>query len=101
LYAALSGQVLQSAQAVTENDTIALFPQEWMRDPESSFLRSAYHDIPWEEPEFIRDCVNNRRKQSAWYSRASGSKSSVPVQTPNKVSVSTKAYRVGSGAGCD
>src|ERR1700723_3828872 len=95
LYAALSGQVLQSAQAVTENDTIALFPQEWMRDPASSFLRSAYHDIPWEEPEFIRDCVNNRRKQSAWYSPASGSKSSVPVQTPNKVSVSTKAYGAG------
>jgi carbamoyl-phosphate synthase L subunit-like protein len=101
LYAALSGQVLQSAQAVTENDTIALFPQEWMRDPESSFLRSAYHDIPWEEPEFIRDCVNNRRKQSAWYLRASGSESSVPVQTPNKVSVSTKAYGVGSRAGGD
>ena len=68
LYAALSGKDVQPAPKVTENDTIALFPQEWIRDPESPFLRSAYHDIPWEEPELIRDCVSNRRKQSSWYS---------------------------------
>jgi hypothetical protein len=70
LYAALSGKAVQPAPKVTEKDTIALFPQEWIRDPESPFLRSAYHDIPWEEPELIRDCVSNRRKQSAWYSRS-------------------------------
>lgn len=33
--------------------TIALFPQESWRDPASDFLRSAYHDVPWREPEFI------------------------------------------------
>jgi hypothetical protein len=96
LYAALSGKVPQSGPAVTENDTIALFPQEWIRDPESSFLRLAYHDIPWEEPEFVRDCVSNRRKQSAWYSRANWSKSSAAVQTPEKVSAPAKAYGVGT-----
>ncbi|MGB7603123.1 MAG: ATP-grasp domain-containing protein [Candidatus Sulfotelmatobacter sp.] len=95
LYAALSGNVPQSAPAITENDTIALFPQEWIRDPESSFLRSAYHDIPWNEPEFIRDCVSNRQKQSAWYSRASRVKSSAPVQAPKKVSPA-KAHKVGT-----
>jgi hypothetical protein len=98
LYAALSGKVPQSAPAVTENDTIALFPQEWIRDPESSFLQSAYHDIPWGEPEFVRDCVGNRRKQSAWYSPAKWNKSSVPVQTPRKVSTSAKPYGVGTRA---
>jgi hypothetical protein len=70
LYASLSGEAAQPAPKVTEKDTIALFPQEWIRDPESSLLRSAYHDVPWEEPGLVRDCVNNRRKQSAWYSRA-------------------------------
>jgi Carbamoyl-phosphate synthase L chain, ATP binding domain len=101
LCAALSGDVPRSAHAVTENDTIALFPQEWIRDPESSFLRAAYHDIPWEEPEFVRDCVSNRRKQSAWYSRANWSKSSAPVQTPKKVSAPAKAHSVGTRIGCD
>jgi ATP-grasp domain len=70
LYAALSGKTLQPSPKVTEKDTVALFPQEWIRDPESPFLRSAYHDVPWEEPELIRDCVSHRRQQSAWYSRS-------------------------------
>ncbi|MGA9508058.1 MAG: ATP-grasp domain-containing protein, partial [Candidatus Sulfotelmatobacter sp.] len=96
LYAALSGKVPQLAPAVTDNDTIALFPQEWIRDPESSFLWSAYHDIPWEAPELVRDCVSNRRKQSAWYSRANWNKSSAPVQTPKKASAAAKAYGVGT-----
>jgi hypothetical protein len=80
--------------AVTENDTIALFPQEWIRDPHSSFLRSAYHDIPWEEPELVRDCATNRRKQSSWYSRANWIKSSTPVRTPKPVPASAKTYGV-------
>ncbi|MGC2057384.1 MAG: ATP-grasp domain-containing protein [Candidatus Sulfotelmatobacter sp.] len=96
LYAALSGTVRQSAPAVTENDTIALFPQEWIRNPESAFLQSAYHDIPWEAPEFVRDCVSNQRKQSAWYSRENWNKSSAPVQTPKKASAAAKAYGVGT-----
>lgn len=88
LYAALSGKAVQPAPKATEKDTIALFPQEWIRDPESPFLRSAYHDIPWEEPELVRHCVNSRRKQSAWYSRAGRKQASsttcsrVPVPTP-------------------
>jgi hypothetical protein len=65
LYAALSGESLHPAPKVTENDTIALFPQEWMRDPESAFLQSAYHDIPWEEPELLRACAHSLRKPSA------------------------------------
>jgi ATP-grasp domain len=85
LYAALSGKVVQPAPRVTENQTIALFPQEWIRDPESVFLRSAYHDIPWEEPELVRDCVRNRRRQSAWYSRSNWSKTSGPVRSAKKV----------------
>ncbi len=68
LYAALSGEAVQEAPKVTENDTIALFPQEWIRDPKSKFLHAGYHDIPWEEPELVRACVRSRRKQSAWYS---------------------------------
>jgi hypothetical protein len=57
LYSALSGEPLRAAKKVTENDTITLFPQEWMRDPASSFLTSGYHDVPWEEPELRRACV--------------------------------------------
>jgi hypothetical protein len=88
LYAALSGKDAHSAPVQTEKDTIALFPQEWTRDAESQFLQSAYHDVPWEEPELIRDCVSKRRKQASWYSRtgqgqtSSAIRSSKPVSAP-------------------
>jgi hypothetical protein len=83
-YEVLSGKAVPPAPTVTENRTIALFPQEWARDPESAFLRSAYHDVPWEEPAFIGDCVRNRKRQSAWYSRSdrnqpSSARSSKPI----------------------
>jgi len=99
LYAALSGTAVQPAPKVTENDTIALFPQEWIRDPESAFLRTAYHDIPWEEPEFVRDCVSNRRKQSAWYSRANWSKMPAPVRAAKPVQTAANRHGVRAGLG--
>jgi hypothetical protein len=70
LYAALSGCAPRPKERICQNGTIALFPQEWIRDPASPFLQSAHHDVPWEAPELVRDCVNRRRKQSAWYSRS-------------------------------
>jgi len=33
--------------------TVALFPAELMRDAASEYLRSAYHDVPEDEPELI------------------------------------------------
>ena len=94
LYAALSGKALQPAPKVTEKDTFALFPQEWIRDPASPFLRSAYHDVPWEEPELIQDCVSNRRKQSAWYSRSERKPVSA-VRTPKSISATPESRAVG------
>jgi hypothetical protein len=93
LYAAVSGEAVRPAPKVTEKDTIALFPQEWFRDSESPFLRSAYHDVPWEEPELVRDCVNNRRKQSAWYFRAQRKQALTAISSPNLVSAATTSTR--------
>lgn len=57
LFAAVTQQTVREAQCVTDKTTIALFPQEWNRDSHSPFLESAYHDVPWEEPDLIRACV--------------------------------------------
>jgi ATP-grasp domain len=67
LYAALSGDSVSVSPKVTDKDTIALFPQEWMRDPASEFLLSGYHDVPWEEPALVSDCIQKSRAQRAWY----------------------------------
>jgi hypothetical protein len=67
LYAAISSHELHEAPKVTEKDTIALFPQEWIRDPASEFLQSSYHDVPWEEPALVSDCIRGSQTQRAWY----------------------------------
>jgi hypothetical protein len=69
LYAAVSGQAVQPASKLTEKDTVALFPGEWTRNPESTFLRSGYHDVPWEEPDLVRAGLEKHRKLSRWYSQ--------------------------------
>jgi hypothetical protein len=81
LYSAMSGEPLRAAKKVTENDTITLFPQEWMRDPASSFLASGYHDVPWEEPELLRACV---RKSWNWTLRDSR-QDALPTFSPVRI----------------
>lgn len=62
IYACITGKEVQPRAKVTERETIALFPQEWRRDPESTFLQSGYHDVPWEEPFLVSDCIRKMRK---------------------------------------
>jgi Carbamoyl-phosphate synthase L chain, ATP binding domain len=69
LYGAVLGEPVQVRPAITANDTIALFPHEWARDPESEFLRAGFHDVPWEMPELVHACMQRSRKQSTWYER--------------------------------
>jgi Carbamoyl-phosphate synthase L chain, ATP binding domain len=63
LLGAVSGRRVQPAAKATDNETIALFPQEWIRDPSSSFLSSGYHDVPWNEPELLLDCIRYAMSQ--------------------------------------
>jgi hypothetical protein len=68
LYAALTRKPAREAPKITDNPTIALFPQEWLRDPGSTFLKTGFHDIPWEEPDLIRACLRNTRRWPTWQS---------------------------------
>jgi carbamoylphosphate synthase large subunit len=68
LYAAMMGEEIAVTTRVTDNETIALFPQEWLKNPASSYLSTAYHDVPWEEPEFVLACLKRRQNQTGWYS---------------------------------
>jgi hypothetical protein len=35
------------------NGTVAVFPREWLRDPDSRYLRDFPADIPWDDPELF------------------------------------------------
>jgi hypothetical protein len=38
-------------------DLVALFPNEWLRDPSSAWLCKAHHDVPWDDPPLLRACL--------------------------------------------
>jgi formate-dependent phosphoribosylglycinamide formyltransferase (GAR transformylase) len=82
LYAAVTGTVVQEAPKLTEKATIALFPQEWKRNPESAALHSGYHDVPWEEPELVRACLRRPRNHSARISQQDSIQAFSPVRLP-------------------
>ncbi len=66
LYAAVSGTSVRPAPTVTDKDTIALFPQEFQRDPSSPFLKSGFHDVPSNVPALVSACVEKDWRQRAW-----------------------------------
>jgi len=88
LYGAILGHPARVAAPLTENDTIALFPHEWARDPQSEFLRTGFHDVPWDAPELVHACIRRSKKQSAWYSQGDASRGiavgSQPMKTPDE-----------------
>lgn len=47
--AAVRGEAIPAPQMPLRTE-IALFPQEWSRDPDSPHLRNLYHDVPWDDP---------------------------------------------------
>jgi hypothetical protein len=57
--AALSSLALGLASltraAVTAGDIISFFPQALHQRPASNFLPTSFHDVPWEEPELVRE----------------------------------------------
>ena len=89
LYAALSGDRAPATPKVTENHTIALFPQEWTRDPASEFLRSGYHDVPWEAPALVGECIRKSQTQRDWYTKQ---KPSI-VRSPSLPSAARSEHR--------
>ena len=99
LYSAVSGHPSRVAPAVTENDTIAIFPHEWARDPRSEFLRSGYHDVPWDMPELVEACIRRSRKQSSWYSH--GDRDRELAVTPPVIKVPGKDRVVGVDCSAD
>jgi predicted ATP-grasp superfamily ATP-dependent carboligase len=55
--AQVSGKPLEASPPTTQNDVIAFFPQSWHWDSKSKLLESSFHDVPWEEPELVRELL--------------------------------------------
>jgi hypothetical protein len=83
LYAVVSGRIIQESPRMTDKDTVALFPHEWLRNPDSPFLQSGYHDVPWEESRLIGLCVGTRRKRLALNDQRKKMQALSPVRLPH------------------
>ena len=57
LSACVSPSVSGARPAATTNPVIALFPQEWRRNPQSDWLHTAHLDVPWDDPDVLRACL--------------------------------------------
>lgn len=78
LWQAVTGSPAVETESVTAKKVIALFPQEWQRNPESAFLSTAYHDIPWDEPELVRQCIGDSLGIGQWSFGSFSKVSSLP-----------------------
>jgi hypothetical protein len=55
LAARLQGSPPPAAPPVTDNPVLAFFPQAWLLAPDNLFLSTGYHDVPWQEPDLVRE----------------------------------------------
>ena len=65
LYAAVNGTTSTSRADLSEGEEgiAVFFPGEWLRDPESRYLRDYPVDVPWDEPELIEALLALRHPQ--------------------------------------
>ena len=59
LFRKLNGEAAPRPIFFRGGTLIALFPQEWRRDPESPLLRSDCHDVPWDDPELLKAIIES------------------------------------------
>ncbi len=53
----LRGQPTRTAPPAPAGARIAFFPQAWRADATNPLLRTAAHDVPWEEPALVADLM--------------------------------------------
>ncbi len=57
LYMRLVGSPTPPPQDRIKNDVVAFFPQTIQWSPESSYLRTGYHDVPLDQPELVSELL--------------------------------------------
>ena len=50
-------------------DVVAFFPQTLIWEPHNPYLRTGYHDVPWEEPALVRALLEPSWVENRWISR--------------------------------
>jgi biotin carboxylase len=54
------GLEVEDRPAATDQEFIALFPQELVRDPNSGWVQKAFLDVPWNAPDLVRVALKGK-----------------------------------------
>jgi len=69
LLAHASGREIRERPAATEHDVVAFFPYTWRQDPDSPYLQSGYHNVPWSQPALVRALMKPELRDRYWFMR--------------------------------
>jgi ATP-grasp domain len=69
LFAKLAGLGRPPAAAPIRNKVIAFFPQADAWTPRSPFLHSGHHDVPWQQPDLMREISREPWPDRQWRAR--------------------------------
>ncbi len=64
-----AGRVGAPRTPITGAEVVAFFPQAWWLDPANPDLATAYHDVPWTEPDLVRELVRLSPWDQGWLAR--------------------------------
>lgn len=65
----VAGRTPRQRPPRTLRDIVAFFPDTWRADPANQFLRSGFHDVPWEYPDLVRCLMRRERRERYWATR--------------------------------
>lgn len=57
------------AEVPIDRDVIAFFPQALAWNPDSPYMQQCHHDIPWTQPELLRELLRDPWAERRWLSR--------------------------------
>jgi ATP-grasp domain len=69
LYAKMTGRSEPPYRVPIDNEIVAFFPQAVVWTPQSPFIRSGYHDVPWEQPQLVRELLREPWPDRQWSAR--------------------------------
>jgi hypothetical protein len=70
LCARLGTPAVRCEQQPVTSDVIAFFPQALAWSPDSPYLQSSNHDVPWSEPRLVRELLREPWPERRWLARA-------------------------------
>ena len=82
LVARVFGLAHAQNNSIASGQTVAFFPQCWLQEPGTPLIKSSYHDVPWSEPEVVRELMKVPWPERGFLARLARRYRNTAVQAP-------------------